>query len=156
MGAQPTPNLDHGNPVPYLPYGSTRCLHHRYILERMLCSLVLVRYSAELVVQAIIADLKFSTTSGLWIGTSYLLTNAVTMPFLAELSNIFGRPVVLLGSLCFFTIGTILCCLAQDLAVLLAGRVLQGVGGGGIMVLSLVIFTDMVPLRWRPKWYSFV
>lgn len=78
------------------------------------------------------------------------------MPFHAELSNIFGRPVMLLASLSLFTSGTLLCCLARSVVVLLAGRTLQGIGGGGILVLSLVIFTDMVPLRWRPKWYGSV
>lgn len=101
-------------------------------------------------------DLGLDTTTAFWIGTSYLLSNAVTMPFTAELSNIFGRPVVLLASLAFFTGGTLLCCLARSVAVLLAGRSLQGIGGGGILVLSLIIFTDMVPLRWRPKWYGSV
>lgn len=78
------------------------------------------------------------------------------MPFLSELSNIFGRPLILMGSLCSFALGTVLCCVASSLTLLLVGRVFQGVGGAGIMVLSLVIFTDMVPLRWRPKWYGFV
>ncbi|KAL2282137.1 hypothetical protein FJTKL_11179 [Diaporthe vaccinii] len=105
---------------------------------------------------AIVLDLGLDTTTAFWIGTSYLLSNAVTMPFTAELSNIFGRPVVLLASLAFFTGGTLLCCLARSVAVLLAGRCLQGIGGGGILVLSLIIFTDMVPLRWRPKWYGSV
>ncbi|KAH8763814.1 major facilitator superfamily transporter [Diaporthe sp. PMI_573] len=105
---------------------------------------------------AIVLDLGLDTTTAFWIGTSYLLSNAVTMPFTAELSNIFGRPVVLLASLAFFTGGTLLCCLARSIAVLLAGRSLQGIGGGGILVLSLIIFTDMVPLRWRPKWYGSV
>lgn len=78
------------------------------------------------------------------------------MPFLSELSNIFGRPVILMASLCSFFCGTIFCCVASNITLLLVGRVFQGVGGAGIMVLSLVIFTDMVPLRWRPKWYGFV
>jgi len=78
------------------------------------------------------------------------------MPFIAQLSNAFGRPAILTACLGFFTIGTILCCLANGISLLLAGRVLQGLGGAGVMVLSLVIFTDIVPLRHRPKWYGFV
>ncbi|KAH8749314.1 major facilitator superfamily domain-containing protein [Diaporthe sp. PMI_573] len=78
------------------------------------------------------------------------------MPLLAELSNVFGRPAVLTSCLVFFTVGTIFCCLADGISLLLGGRVLQGLGGAGVMVLSLVIFTDIVPLRHRPKWYGFV
>ncbi|KAH8758034.1 major facilitator superfamily domain-containing protein [Diaporthe sp. PMI_573] len=106
--------------------------------------------------QAIVVDLKLSTTEGIWIGTAYLLANTVTMPLLAEASNIFGRPVILTACLISFTFGSVLCSVAYDIALLLVGRTFQGIGGAGIMVLSLVIFTDVVPLRFRPKWYGLV
>ncbi|ORY59659.1 major facilitator superfamily transporter [Pseudomassariella vexata] len=105
---------------------------------------------------AIVIDMNGNTTQGFWVGTSYLLANAVMMPFIAAISDIFGRPICLIASLICFTIGTLLCCLAHSIGILLAGRSLQGVGGGGIIVLSLVIFTDIVPLRVRPKWYGTV
>ncbi|KAJ0100643.1 major facilitator superfamily transporter [Diaporthe amygdali] len=105
---------------------------------------------------AIIVDLDLSTTEGIWIGTAYLLANAVTMPLLAEASNIFGRPTILTSCLMCFTLGSLLCSVAYNIALLLVGRTFQGVGGAGIMVLSLVIFTDIVPLRFRPRWYGLV
>lgn len=107
-----------------------------------------------IVTQTMIVDLKGTATEGFWIGTSYLLTCAVTMPFTASLSDIFGRPICLLVSLAIFTIGTIICCVAQNLATLIGGRCVQGVGGGGIIILGLVIFTDIVPLRFRSKYYG--
>lgn len=61
-----------------------------------------------------------------------------------------------MGSLLLFTIGTIICCTANDFGQLLAGRVVQGVGGGGISTLSLVVLTDIVPLRQRPKYQSLI
>ncbi|KDN71120.1 putative major facilitator superfamily transporter [Colletotrichum sublineola] len=86
-----------------------------------------------------------------------LLTKvAFVMPFLASLSGIFGRPAILTGSLIFFTTGTILCCVADSIALLLGGRVIQGIGAGGMYVLSLVVFTDIVPLRQRPKYYGII
>lgn len=78
------------------------------------------------------------------------------MPFLAAISNIFGRPVLLISSVVMFTIGSIICATAPSIGALLGGRSVQGIGGGGIIVLSLVIFTDIVPLRQRPKWYGTV
>lgn len=78
------------------------------------------------------------------------------MPFLASISDIFGRPILLIFSVVMFTIGSIICATAPDIATLLGGRSVQGIGGGGIIVLSLVIFTDIVPLRQRPKWYGTV
>ncbi|KAI1624427.1 DNA repair protein RAD50 [Exophiala viscosa] len=97
-----------------------------------------------------------STTQGFWIGTSYLLTCAVTMPFTASISNILGRPHCLFASILFFAVGTILCVVAHDIGLLLAGRCVQGVGGGGIIILSGVIFTDIVPLRFRPKYLAII
>jgi MFS family permease len=76
------------------------------------------------------------------------------MPFIASLSDIFGRPICLLASLATFTIGTIVCCVAQKLSTLIAGRCVQGIGGGGLIILGLVVFTDIVPLRFRSKYYG--
>ena len=103
-----------------------------------------------------VLDLGISSTQGFWIGTSYLLANAAAMPMIAAVSDIFGRTLLLMGSLVVFSAGTIMCSVTNEISVMLAGRSLQGVGGGGIVVLALVIFTDIVPLRLRPKWYGMV
>ncbi|KAK1995829.1 major facilitator superfamily transporter [Colletotrichum falcatum] len=102
-------------------------------------------------------DLGGSATDAFWAGTSYLLPCAVCQPFIGALSDIFGRKEMLLFSLSFFTLGTLLCApLADDFTVLLAGRSLQGVGGGGIITMGQIIFADIVPLRLRPKYFTFV
>ncbi|POS77854.1 major facilitator superfamily transporter [Diaporthe helianthi] len=105
---------------------------------------------------AIVEDLGGTATQSFWVGTAYLLSTAVAMPFLASISDIFGRPILLIFSISMFTVGTVICAVAPDIATLLGGRSVQGIGGGGIIVLSLVIFTDIVPLRQRPKWYGTV
>lgn len=105
---------------------------------------------------SIVEDLEGTATQGFWVGTAYLLSTSVSMPFLAAISDIFGRPMLLVSSVVMFTIGSITCATAPSIGALLVGRSIQGVGGGGIIVLSLVIFTDIVPLRQRPKWYGTV
>ncbi|KAK3933999.1 major facilitator superfamily transporter [Diplogelasinospora grovesii] len=105
---------------------------------------------------AIVSDLKGNTTQASWVGTAYLLANAVMMPVISSLSDIFGRPVCLFASLSVFALGSLVCCLANSIGVLLIGRSFQGVGGAGIIILSLIIYTDIVPLRFRPKWYGIV
>ncbi|OLN97753.1 putative MFS-type transporter C1399.02-like protein 4 [Colletotrichum chlorophyti] len=105
---------------------------------------------------SIIQDIGGTSTQAFWVGTSYLISCAVAMPFLASLSDIFGRPIILIGSLIFFTVGTILCCVSNGIDLLLVGRVIQGIGAGGMYVLSLVVFTDIVPLRHRPKLYGII
>lgn len=74
------------------------------------------------------------------------------MTFTASISNIFGRPHCLFTSVLLFAVGTVLCVVARGIGLLLAGRCVQGVGGGGIIILSQVIFTDIVPLRFRPQY----
>ena len=83
------------------------------------------------------------------------MTQAVFQPFLVSLSDIFGRRILYLISLGFFTIGTLLCCLSQNFNELLAGRSIQGIGGGGLLAMALVIITDIVPLRQRPVYLGF-
>ncbi len=100
--------------------------------------------------QPIASDLHGTTIDTFWIGTSYLLTQSVLQPLIVSLSDVFGRRLFYLISLGFFTIGTLLCCRSQNFTELLAGRSIQGVGGGGILALGLVILTDIVPLRQRP------
>lgn len=63
---------------------------------------------------------------------------------------------MVLLALVFFTVGAILAAVAKDFTMLLAGRTVQGIGGGGIIVLTEIIVTDLVPLRQRGKWFGFV
>ena len=97
-----------------------------------------------------------TATSIFWAGTAFLLTNAVLQPFLAALSDIFGRRNLLLACLLLFTAGTVICCTSNAIAQFLVGRAVQGVGAGGISVSTIVILTDIVPLRQRPKYNTLI
>ncbi|KAH0539028.1 hypothetical protein FGG08_004422 [Glutinoglossum americanum] len=101
-------------------------------------------------------SLNGSAIETFWAGTSYLLASTVFQPTLSALSDIFGRRELLLVSISLFTLGTVVACVATNFTQLLAGRSVQGIGGGGIIAMVLVIFTDIVPLRQRPKYISFV
>ncbi|OAL00503.1 putative efflux pump antibiotic resistance protein [Phaeosphaeriaceae sp. SRC1lsM3a] len=108
------------------------------------------------VLPAISLSLNGTANETFWAGTSYLVTCAIFQPFIVSLSDAFGRRQLLFLSLSLFTLGTILCCVAQNFPTLLAGRSIQGVGGGGALALVLVIMTDIVPLRQRPKYYALI
>jgi MFS family permease len=75
---------------------------------------------------------------------------------MSSLSDIYGRRSILLLALSFFTLGSIIGAVAQNIATLLAGRALQGIGGGGIIPLSIIVMTDIFPLRQRPKYASLI
>ncbi|KAF2437973.1 MFS general substrate transporter [Karstenula rhodostoma CBS 690.94] len=108
------------------------------------------------VLPQITQSLNGTAIDAFWTGTSYLLSSAVFQPIIASVSEFFGRQQLLILSLIFFTVGTILCAVANDFTVMLVGRSIQGVGGGGIITLSQVIFCDIVPLRFRPKYFAIV
>lgn len=78
------------------------------------------------------------------------------MPFMGSLSDILGRREVLCAAIFFFTVGSIVAGLARQMNVLLLGRVLQGVGGAGIIPMAQIVLCDIVPLRYRPKYASVV
>jgi MFS family permease len=75
---------------------------------------------------------------------------------MASLSDIFGRRKLLVASLGLFVIGSIVGCVAHNMATLLAGRVIQGIGGGGLIPLAMIINTDIIPLRQRPKFGAII
>ncbi|KAK2781165.1 hypothetical protein FQN53_000776 [Emmonsiellopsis sp. PD_33] len=108
------------------------------------------------VLPTIASDLKGTAIEAFWAGTSFLLTYAIFQPFIAVLSDVFGRREVLLASVSFFTLGTLVAGVAKDFAALLAGRTIQGIGAGGVFVLGYIIIADIVPLRQRPKFISIV
>src|SRR5262245_12028799 len=80
-----------------------------------------------------------------WIMVSYLLASAVIAPVYGRLGDSRGRRNMLLVAISVFALGSVVCGLAQSLPQLVAGRVLQGLGGGGLMVLSQSIIGELVP-----------
>ncbi|CUS12084.1 unnamed protein product [Tuber aestivum] len=91
-----------------------------------------------------------------WSGTSFLITSTVFQPNFASLSDIFGRRALILVALVFFTAGAIVAALANNFTIILVGRSIQGIGGGGIISLTEIIVTDIVPLRERGKYFGFL
>lgn len=96
-----------------------------------------------------------SAIEAFWSGTSFLLTSTVFQPVLGSFSHIFGRKTLIYISLVFFLAGSILAALAENFTIILVGRAIQGVGGGGIICLTEMVVVDTVPLRERGKWFSF-
>ncbi|TPR10468.1 putative integral membrane protein [Aspergillus niger] len=106
--------------------------------------------------ESIAKDLNGDATSTFWVGSAYLVPSAGFQPIMASFSDVYGRRRVLAMALALFVIGSIVGCLAHNMATLLAGRVIQGIGGGGLIPLATIIITDVVPLRPRPKYAALV
>ncbi|KAI0119969.1 major facilitator superfamily transporter [Nemania sp. FL0031] len=84
-----------------------------------------------------------------WLATAYLISNAACQPISGRLTDIFGRGPGLVFSNIFFAAGNLICGLAQSAEVMIFGRVIAGIGGGGLMTISTFLGTDLVPLRNR-------
>ncbi|EHK18609.1 uncharacterized protein TRIVIDRAFT_138439, partial [Trichoderma virens Gv29-8] len=82
----------------------------------------------------------------IWIVNGYFLSVAVLQPLAGQMANIFGRR----------TLGSGLCAGASSTEMLIAARIIQGIGGGGISVLVSIIVGDLVPLRYRQKYMAIV
>ena len=90
------------------------------------------------------------------INTHVHRCSTVFQPSWASFSHIIGRKSVILTALLLFTVGTVICSIAKNITLLLVGRCVQGVGGGGLVALTYVVITDMVTLRERGKWMSII
>ncbi|KAL1408434.1 hypothetical protein Q8F55_005246 [Vanrija albida] len=104
---------------------------------------------------AIAADLG-AGSSITWVGTSSLVASTTTQVVASRLSDIFGRKALLQASLAIFALGNVLCGLARSPAMLYAARGVGGVGGGAITSLALIVVSDVVSLRDRGKYMSFM
>jgi MFS family permease len=84
-----------------------------------------------------------------WLATAYLIANATFQPLSGRLTDIFGRGPGLVFSNVMFAVGNLMCGLARDGRAMIAGRVVAGVGGGGLMSISTFLASDLVPLKKR-------
>lgn len=84
-----------------------------------------------------------------WLAAAYLIANAACQPISGRLTDIFGRGPGLIFSNVFFAAGNLICGLAQSSGMMIFGRVVAGIGGGGLMSISTFLASDLVPLRKR-------
>lgn len=87
-----------------------------------------------------------------WVITAYLLAATVTMPVYGSLSDRLGRRPLLVVAIVLFTAGSLLGGLATDMTTLIIARAVQGLGGGGLMILSQAAVADVVPARDRGRY----
>ena len=104
---------------------------------------------ANVALPHIAGDLSASQDESTWTLTSYLVTNAAVMPISGWLSGKFGRKKFFLTCIAGFTVASLLCGLAPNLATLVVLRALQGAAGGGLQPTGQAILTDSFPAAQR-------
>ncbi|HEY9009930.1 MAG TPA: MDR family MFS transporter [Devosia sp.] len=90
-----------------------------------------------------------------WVGAAYLLSTAAVSPFYGKLGDMYGRKNVVITAIVLFLIGSLVCGLAWSMESLIAARVLQGIGGGGLMVSAFAMIGELFGPRDRAKYQGY-
>ncbi|MCG6451121.1 MFS transporter, partial [Vibrio parahaemolyticus] len=98
-----------------------------------------------------LGDMQLSS----WIAVGYRLAGAASVPVYGWLGDQYGRKKMLAIALSIFGIGSIVCALAVNMPLLVAGRIVQGLGSGGLMSLSQALIGELVPPRQRARFQGY-
>ncbi|GAB3154112.1 MFS transporter [Amycolatopsis stemonae] len=125
-------------------------------LTGLFLSVFLAMLDAQVVATALprVAAEFGGTGAYAWVTTAYLLAGSVTAPVFGKLGDVHGRKRVLLGALALFLLGSLACGLASSAAALVAGRVLQGAGSGGLFVSVGASLGEMFTPREGAKYFG--
>ncbi|KAG9235409.1 MFS multidrug transporter-like protein [Amylocarpus encephaloides] len=138
---------------------SQRSTLQTVIIMLSLCSSVfLAALDTTIVTTALpVISEHFQSNAGYtWIGSAYLLANAASTPSWGKFSDIWGRKPILLLAAAIFFIGSTLCATSVSIGMLIAARAVQGVGGGGLIILVNISISDLFSMRNRGKFFGMV
>ncbi len=91
-----------------------------------------------------------------WIVTGYLLTATAIAPLYGKISDVHGRRPTIYAAILIFLAGSLVSAMAPNMLVLIIGRAVQGLGGGGLFALSQTVIGDLVPPRERARYAAWI
>ncbi|KAK1831642.1 major facilitator superfamily domain-containing protein, partial [Podospora conica] len=97
---------------------------------------------------AIAADLE-AYDNAMWFTSSYLISQASVAPLLGRLAMVFSPGAMIMFTSFFFSVGAIVTSQAQSFGPFIVGRVLSGIGGGGVMTLAMILVIQLASKRRR-------
>lgn len=128
--------------------------HLGWILAALMLTLLLAALDQTIVSTAL--PTITSDLGGLnhlsWVVTAYLLASTASTPIWGKISDLYGRKLMLQSAVVVFVVASALAGLSQTMGQLIATRALQGLGGGGIMVLVMAVIADLIPPRERGRY----
>lgn len=99
----------------------------------------------------------FNSASGYtWVGSAYLIAVSAATPIWGKVSDIFGRKPILLVTNAIFFVGSLLAAVSINMNMLIAARVIQGIGGGGLIVLVNICISDLFSMRERGAYFGII
>src|SRR3954465_11684031 len=90
-----------------------------------------------------------------WLITIYLLASTAVVPLYGKISDIHGRRFTLRIAIAIYMVGSLLCALAPNMLVLILGRALHGLGGGGLASMGAVVLGDVAAPKERGRYYAY-
>lgn len=85
-----------------------------------------------------------------WLSAGFLISMCVLVAVWGKLGIIFGRKYTMMVAIVLFEAGSLMCALANNMNILIGGRVLAGIGGGGVQSITFIIITEVLPMHKRP------
>jgi MFS family permease len=140
------------------PEASRTKLQTAIIMISLCSSVFLAALDTTIVTTALptISEHFHSNAGYTWIGSAYLLANAASTPSWGKFSDIWGRKPILLMAAGIFFIGSTLCATAVNIGMLITARAIQGIGGGGLIILVNISISDLFSMRNRGKYFGMV
>ena len=90
-----------------------------------------------------------------WLITAYLLASTAIIPLYGKIADIHGRRFTLRIAILTYMAGSLVCALAPNMMVLIFGRVLHGLGGGGLSSMGMIVLGDLVSPKERGRYYGY-
>lgn len=152
----PTPPNDASPPDE--PEASRTKLQTVVIMASLCASVFLAALDMTIVTTALptIAQNFGSSAGYTWIGSAYLLACAASVPSWGKISDIWGRKPILLVAAAIFFVGSLLAGVSVSIGMLIAARAIQGVGGGGLIILVNISISDLFSMRNRGSYYGLI
>ncbi len=157
--ATEAPATDGTNNAPSTSPEDTRSTLETVVIIASLCaSVFLAALDTTIITTALptISEYFHSNAGYTWIGSAYLLANAASTPSWGKFSDIWGRKPVLLAACGVFFIGSLLAAVSVSIAMLIAARAIQGIGGGGLIILVNICISDLFSMRKRGAYFGIV
>lgn len=158
-------NLDDGDDIPGdLERGESLFLnglsssHFWLIFSNVLALNFISNFDGTLMASShpVITSYFHSSNSASWLSTAFLLTSTACQPLLGSLSDSIGRKTPYIFTMFIFALATLWCALAQSMTEFIIARAVCGVGAGGVMTLSSIIVSDLVPIERRGAYQSYI
>src|SRR4051812_4703539 len=137
-------------------------MSHRQILQALsglYMGMFVAILSSTIVTNAlptIVADLRAGQSVYTWVIIATLLTTTVTSPIWGKLADLFDKKLLIQIALVVFTAGSVLSGLAENSALLIGARAVQGVGAGGLLALTQVILATIISPRERGRYNGYL